>query len=90
MSELTINIEQVNPIDFFGVNNSKLNVLKKKFPLLKVVSRGTKLKAAGSEEELADQGETGVAGQVGVAPAGAAAVGADAGVLGGQNGGQVL
>ncbi len=52
MSELTINIEQVNPIDFFGVNNSKLNVLKKKFPLLKVVSRGTKLKAAGSEEEL--------------------------------------
>ena len=53
MSELTINIEQVNPIDFFGVNNSKLNVLKKKFPLLKVVSRGTKIKAAGSEEELA-------------------------------------
>lgn len=52
MSELTINIEHVNPIDFFGVNNSKLNVLKKKFPLLKVVSRGTKLKAAGSEEEL--------------------------------------
>ena len=52
MSELTINIEQVNPIDFFGVNNSKLNVLKKKFPLLKVVSRGTHLKAAGSEEEL--------------------------------------
>jgi phosphate starvation-inducible PhoH-like protein len=53
LSELTINIEQVNPIDFFGVNNSKLNVLKKKFPLLKVVSRGTKIKAAGSEEELA-------------------------------------
>ncbi|MFT4969072.1 MAG: phosphate starvation-inducible PhoH-like protein [Chitinophagales bacterium] len=52
MSELTINIEQVNPIDFFGVNNSKLNVLKKKFPLLKVVSRGTKIKAAGSDEEL--------------------------------------
>lgn len=52
MNELTINIEQVNPIDFFGVNNSKLNLVKKKFPLLKIVSRGTKLKAAGSEEEL--------------------------------------
>ena len=52
LSELTINIEQVNPIDFFGVNNSKLNVLKKKFPLLKVVSSGIKIKAAGSEEEL--------------------------------------
>jgi phosphate starvation-inducible PhoH-like protein len=53
LSELTITIEQVNPIDFFGVNNSKLNALKKRFPLLKVVSRGTQLKAAGSEEELA-------------------------------------
>ncbi len=52
MSELTINIEQVNPVDFFGVNNSKLNVLKKRFPMLKIVSRGTKLKAAGSDEEL--------------------------------------
>ncbi|MEZ4979059.1 MAG: PhoH family protein [Chitinophagales bacterium] len=52
MSELTINIEQVNPIDFFGVNNSKLNAIKKRFPLLKLVSRGTQLKAAGSEEEL--------------------------------------
>lgn len=52
MNELTINIEQVNPIDFFGVNNSKLSHVKKKFPLLKIVSRGTKLKAAGSEEEL--------------------------------------
>jgi len=52
LSELTINIDQVNPIDFFGVNNSKLNVIKKKFPLLKIVSRGTKLKAAGSDEEL--------------------------------------
>jgi phosphate starvation-inducible PhoH-like protein len=52
LSELTITIEQVNPIDFFGVNNSKLNVLKKNFPLLKLVSRGTKLKAEGSEEEL--------------------------------------
>lgn len=52
MSEITINIEQVDPIDFFGSNNSKLNALKKSFPLLKIVSRGTKLKAAGSEEEL--------------------------------------
>ena len=52
MSELTINIDQVNPIDFFGVNNSKLNVIKKKFPLLKIVCRGTQIKAAGSDEEL--------------------------------------
>jgi phosphate starvation-inducible PhoH-like protein len=52
LSDITINIEQVDPIDFFGSNNSKLNALKKGFPLLKIVSRGTLLKAAGSEEEL--------------------------------------
>jgi phosphate starvation-inducible protein PhoH and related proteins len=52
LSEITINIESVDPIDFFGSNNSKLNAIKKAFPLLKIVSRGTKLRAAGSEEEL--------------------------------------
>jgi phosphate starvation-inducible protein PhoH and related proteins len=52
LSEITINIESVDPVDFFGSNNSKLTALKKAFPLLKIVSRGTKLKAAGSEEEL--------------------------------------
>jgi phosphate starvation-inducible PhoH-like protein len=53
LSDITINIEQVNPIDFFGSNNSKLSAIKKAFPRLKIVSRGTKLKAAGSEEEIA-------------------------------------
>ncbi|MES1217449.1 MAG: PhoH family protein [Bacteroidota bacterium] len=52
MTETTINLETVNPIEFFGVNNGKLDILKKKFPLLKILSRGTQLKLSGSPEQV--------------------------------------
>ena len=53
MTESIINLENVNPIEFFGVNNGKLDLLKKKFPLLKILSRGTQLKLSGAPEEVA-------------------------------------
>ncbi len=52
MTEAIINLESVNPIEFFGVNNGKLDILKKKFPLLKVLSRGTQVKLSGSPEHV--------------------------------------
>ena len=52
MTEAIINLESVNPIEFFGVNNGKLDLLKKKFPLLKVLSRGTQVKLSGSPEQV--------------------------------------
>ncbi|MEP6749825.1 MAG: PhoH family protein [Bacteroidota bacterium] len=52
MTEAIINLESVNPIEFFGVNNGKLDILKKKFPLLKVLSRGTQVKLSGSPEQV--------------------------------------
>lgn len=52
MTETIINLETVNPIEFFGVNNGKLDILKKKFPLLKILSRGTQLKLSGSPEQI--------------------------------------
>ena len=52
MTETIINLETVNPIEFFGVNNGKLDILKKKFPLLKILSRGTQLKLSGSPEQF--------------------------------------
>ncbi|MFT3903173.1 MAG: PhoH family protein [Niabella sp.] len=52
MTETIINLETVNPIEFFGVNNGKLNILKKKFPLLKILSRGTQIKLSGSAEQI--------------------------------------
>lgn len=52
MTETIINLETVNPIEFFGVNNGKLDILKKKFPLLKILSRGTQLKLSGAPEQI--------------------------------------
>ncbi|MEI8142703.1 MAG: PhoH family protein [Chitinophagia bacterium] len=52
MTETIINLESVNPIDFFGVNNNKFDLLKKKFPLLKILSRGTQIKLSGAPEQI--------------------------------------
>lgn len=52
MTETIINLESVNPIEFFGANNGKLDLLKKRFPLLKILSRGTQLKLSGAPEQI--------------------------------------
>jgi phosphate starvation-inducible PhoH-like protein len=52
LTESIINLETVNPIEFFGVNNSKFDILKKKFSNLKILSRGTQIKLAGKPEEV--------------------------------------
>lgn len=54
MTEAIISLETVNPIEFFGVNNSKFDILKRKFPLLKILSRGTQIKLAGQPDEVAN------------------------------------
>lgn len=60
MTEAIINLETVNPIEFFGVNNSKFDILKRKFPLLKILSRGSQIKLSGQPEEVANaQGRIG-------------------------------
>ncbi|SIT22489.1 phosphate starvation-inducible protein PhoH [Filimonas lacunae] len=52
LTEAIINLDSVNPIEFFGVNNRKLDLLKKKFPLLKILSRGTQIKLSGAPEHI--------------------------------------
>ncbi len=54
MTEAIINLETVNPIEFFGVNNSKFDILKRKFPLLKILSRGSQIKLSGQAEEVSN------------------------------------
>ncbi len=53
MTEAIINLETVNPIEFFGINNSKFEILKRKYPLLKILSRGTQIKLSGQPDEVA-------------------------------------
>lgn len=57
MTEAIINLETVNPIEFFGINNSKFDLLKKKFPLLKILSRGSQIKLSGQEKEVTNAQE---------------------------------
>lgn len=52
MIETTILIQEIDPMILYGVNNNKLDVLKKAFPLLKMVFRGDKIKVSGKEEEI--------------------------------------
>lgn len=52
MSAKTITLEDISPIDLYGVNDSKLELIKKRFPDLKIVGRGETIKASGNEEDL--------------------------------------
>lgn len=57
MTEHIIKLDSINPIEFYGVNNNKFNILKKKFPLLKILSRGTQIKISGNKENVDDARE---------------------------------
>jgi len=52
LTETVINLDSINPIEFFGVNNGKLDLLKKRFPLLKILSRGKQIKLSGAQEQI--------------------------------------
>ncbi|MCH4552789.1 MULTISPECIES: PhoH family protein [Aestuariibaculum] len=52
MNEIIIELEEISPKDFFGAQNTNIELLKKYFPKLKIVARGNKVKAFGDEELL--------------------------------------
>ncbi|MBL0329880.1 MAG: PhoH family protein [Bacteroidetes bacterium] len=52
MSEKKIILEDIAPVNLYGVNDSKLELIKTRFPKLKIVARGETIKATGEEEEL--------------------------------------
>lgn len=52
MNEKKIVLEDIAPIDLYGINDSKLELIKKRFPKLKIVARGEVIKVAGDEGEI--------------------------------------
>ena len=52
MSEVIIPIDTFNPVEFFGVNDSNLEVLRRNFPELKLVARGNEIKVIGDEKNI--------------------------------------
>jgi len=53
MIERIIIIENVDPVIFFGINNSNIQLIKTLYPKLRIVARGNVIKVIGEEEELA-------------------------------------
>ena len=51
MSEIILTIDGVDPLDLYGQNNSKLNLLKKAFPDVTITSRGHNLKLSGERKD---------------------------------------
>jgi len=52
LTEIIIELGPINPIDIYGVNDTRLRKLENKFPTIKLVARGNTLKAMGADEAL--------------------------------------
>lgn len=50
LSELVLTIDGVEPLELFGENNSKLQLVKAKYPDLDISSRGNNIKIAGDKK----------------------------------------
>lgn len=52
MSEKVIVLDSVEPVEIYGVNDVKLNIIKKHFSKLKIVARGYSIKVLGDDNEI--------------------------------------
>jgi len=52
LRETIIQIDSINPVEIFGVNNSNITLLTKQFPKLKIIVRGNMVKAVGDDKQL--------------------------------------
>lgn len=54
MNERTIIIDGVDPVTFYGVNNSNMQLIRSLFPKLRMAARGSVVKVIGEEAETAE------------------------------------
>lgn len=52
MTEIIIFLEDIDPVVFFGANNSLLDKIRNFFPKIKLIARGNELKCIGEEGEI--------------------------------------
>lgn len=52
MAEKIIVLDSIEPVEIYGVNDLKLNIIKKHFPKLKLIARGYSLKVLGEDNEI--------------------------------------
>ncbi len=53
-SEINLTVEGIEPLELYGENNLKLNLLRKAFPDVQITSRGNILKLVGEKKETQD------------------------------------
>jgi phosphate starvation-inducible PhoH-like protein len=51
LSELIITVEGIDPLEFYGENNAKFNLLKKAYPKVQITSRGNQIKIKGEKKD---------------------------------------
>ena len=54
MAEKILHIETVDPLDLYGVQCSRLDILKRAFPKIQIVARGHDVKLLGDEQQITD------------------------------------
>ncbi len=52
MYEKKINLEDINPTDFFGINDLNIERIRSFFPKIRIVARGSSIKAIGDSEQI--------------------------------------
>jgi phosphate starvation-inducible PhoH-like protein len=52
MTEIIIFLEDIDPVVFFGTNNSLLDKIRSFFPKIKIMARGNEIKCMGEETEI--------------------------------------
>ena len=50
--ERQIHLEGIDPLEFYGINNTKINLIKKLFPKINIAARGQSLFIQGEEKEI--------------------------------------
>lgn len=52
MIEKVIFLEGIEPVNIYGVKNTRLDILKSYYPKLKIVARGDEIKVQGEENQI--------------------------------------
>ncbi len=52
MSEITIKLEEIHPVEILGSNNENLKVMQEEFPKLKLHVRGNEIRVKGDSQEI--------------------------------------
>ena len=52
MSEKIIQLESLDPLDLYGINNQNLDLINKYLPKTKIIARGDTIKVMGSDNEI--------------------------------------